>query len=78
MEAGITDHVWTIEEMVAAGSVAQTAVFAVCGSSLDSLSRTRGQTPFLEICGFCYRRTADPKDGGPRYPNRFALSNPSS
>ena len=53
-------------------SVAQTAAFAVCGSSLDSRSRTQGQTPVFEICGFCYGRTADPKDGGPRYPNTFA------
>src|SRR5271157_3005730 len=42
------------------------------GSYLDSRSRTQGQTPFLRICGFPYGRTADPKDGGPRYRNPFA------
>jgi hypothetical protein len=52
--------------------VAQTAAFAVCGSSLGSCSRNRGQTPFGGICGFPYGRTADPKDGDPRYTNPFA------
>ena len=50
-----------------ADDVAQTAAFAVCGSSLDSRSRTQGQTPVFEICGFSYGRTAVPEDGGPRY-----------
>jgi hypothetical protein len=46
----------------------------VQSSSLDSRSRTQGPTPVFEICGFCYGRTADPKGGGPRYPNTFALT----
>jgi len=52
--------------------VAQTAAFAVCGFSPASRSRTQGHPPVFEICGFPYGRTADPKDGGPRYPNAFA------
>ena len=53
-------------------SVAQTAVFAVCGSSLGSRFRNRGQTPVIENYRRCKVRPADPKDGGPRYTNRFA------
>jgi hypothetical protein len=47
--------------------VAQTPGFGVCGSSLDSRSRIRGQTPVFGILGFFYRRAADLKGGGLRY-----------
>jgi hypothetical protein len=53
-------------------SVAQTAAFAVCGFSLGSRPRTRGQISIFEIDCFSDGRTADPKDGGPRYTNRLA------
>jgi len=48
-------------------SVAQTAAFAVCGSSLGSRFRNRGQTPVIENCRRCKVRTADLKNGGARY-----------
>jgi hypothetical protein len=43
------DH-FTAQASVAC--VARTAVFAVCGSSLDSRFRIRGQTRVFAICGF--------------------------
>jgi hypothetical protein len=43
--------------------VAQTAVFAVCGSSLGSRSRTQGQIPVSEICGFPMEEPRTPKTG---------------
>jgi len=42
------------------------------GSSLDSRSRTWGQASPLEICGFGKVRTADLKNGGPRYTSSVA------
>jgi hypothetical protein len=45
----------------------QTSAFEVCGSSPDSRSQTRGQASVIEICGISKGRTADPKNGGPRY-----------
>jgi hypothetical protein len=48
-------------------SVAQTPGFGVCGSSLDSRSRIRGQTTVFGIRSFSYRRAADLKGGGLRY-----------
>ncbi len=45
-------------------SVAQTAAFAVCGSSLGSRFRNRGQAPVIENYRRCKVRTADPKYGG--------------
>jgi hypothetical protein len=48
-------------------SVGQTSAFEVCGSSLDSCSRTGGQATVFKIPGVCKRGAADPKDGGPSY-----------
>jgi len=53
--------------LVQGARVAQTSAFEVCGSSLDSRSRTRGHAPVFEICSLCKGRTADPKNGGSRY-----------
>ena len=39
----------------------------VCGSSLQSYFRTLREARDLKLCGACERRTADPKNGGPRY-----------
>src|SRR5208283_1764243 len=33
----------------------------------ESHSPTQGQASVFAICGICRGRTADPKDGGPRY-----------
>jgi hypothetical protein len=67
---------WTLGDCMPEASIAQDPVVGGCGSSLDSRFRIRGQTPVFEIWGFSSSRTADPEDGGPRYANRFALSNP--
>ena len=48
-------------------SAAQTAAFAVCGSSLGSRFRNRGQTPVVENYRRRKVRAADPKNGGSRY-----------
>jgi len=56
-------------ERARADGVAQTAVFAVCGSSLRFTLPQPRADPVLEICGFPYGRTEDPKGGGPRYPD---------
>ncbi len=53
-------------------SVAQTAAFAVCGSSLGSRFRNRGQAPVIENYRRCKARAADPKNEGPRYTNTSA------
>jgi hypothetical protein len=49
-------------------SVAQTGAFAVCGSSLGSRCRNRGQARVIENYRGCNVRPADPRDGGPLYP----------
>jgi len=36
-------------------------------ASLVSRSQTYGQAAVLEISGYCKRRAAEPKTGGPRY-----------